>query len=167
MQGWHGSDNYLIFTNSYKMKMSVVFGVMQMTFGIILSLFNFVYFKKNVSIYNEFIPQMIFLQVRPSSPSSFCPFQSNSLTSFFLCETIKNRAFLATSRLPLSSSGALTGARCSPPVSSTCSFTCFWAPARFPTTNTSTKARWVPFCCFHRCCFFFLDLTSALLFSLS
>jgi V-type H+-transporting ATPase subunit a len=60
--GWHGADNYLIFTNSYKMKMSVIFGVVQMTFGLILSLLNHLYFKKMVSVYHEFIPQMIFLQ---------------------------------------------------------------------------------------------------------
>lgn len=60
--GWHDADNYLIFTNSYKMKMSVIFGVTQMTFGIILSLFNHLHFKRMVSVYHEFIPQMIFLQ---------------------------------------------------------------------------------------------------------
>ena len=55
--GWHGADNYLIFTNSYKMKMSVIFGVLQMTFGIILSVFNHVYFKRTVSVFNEFLPK--------------------------------------------------------------------------------------------------------------
>jgi len=32
--GWHGADNQLIFVNSYKMKMSVIFGVIQV--GILL-----------------------------------------------------------------------------------------------------------------------------------
>ena len=54
------------------MKMSVIFGVMQMTFGIILSLFNFVHFKKTVSVFNEFIPQMIFLQVSSLSTFAVC-----------------------------------------------------------------------------------------------
>ncbi|KAJ1654731.1 H(+)-transporting V0 sector ATPase subunit a [Dispira simplex] len=58
---WHGTENMLLFINSYKMKMSIIFGVIQMTFGIILSFFNHRYFKKAVNIYCEFIPQIIFM----------------------------------------------------------------------------------------------------------
>ena len=59
---WHGAENALLFSNSYKMKMAILFGVMQMTFGIVLSLYNHRYFKKPLNIYTEFIPQIIFLQ---------------------------------------------------------------------------------------------------------
>ncbi|CAG8444314.1 4229_t:CDS:10 [Acaulospora colombiana] len=59
---WHGSENYLVFTNSYKMKMSVILGVLQMSFGIVLTVFNYTYFRKATSIYTEFIPQMLFMQ---------------------------------------------------------------------------------------------------------
>ena len=37
---WALAENKLIFLNSYKMKMAIVFGVLQMNFGIILSFFN-------------------------------------------------------------------------------------------------------------------------------
>eukprot|EP00731_Ephydatia_muelleri_P038763 Em0897g3a len=39
---WAMADNELIFTNPYKMKMSIVLGVMQMLFGVILSVINYV-----------------------------------------------------------------------------------------------------------------------------
>ncbi|CAG8839656.1 10181_t:CDS:2, partial [Cetraspora pellucida] len=58
---WHGSDNFLVFTNSYKMKMSVILGVIQMSFGIVLTVYNYTYFKKRLSIWAEFIPQMLFM----------------------------------------------------------------------------------------------------------
>ncbi|KAH7890034.1 V-type ATPase, V0 complex, 116kDa subunit family [Phlebopus sp. FC_14] len=60
--GWHGADNGLVFTNSYKMKMAVVLGVIHMTFALCLQLPNHIKFKRPLDIYANFIPQMIFLQ---------------------------------------------------------------------------------------------------------
>ena len=59
---WHGAENYLLFTNSYKMKMSVILGVIHMSFGIVLTVYNYTYFKKTLSIWTEFLPQMLFMQ---------------------------------------------------------------------------------------------------------
>ncbi|KII89320.1 hypothetical protein PLICRDRAFT_139768 [Plicaturopsis crispa FD-325 SS-3] len=59
---WHGAENALVFTNSYKMKMSVVLGVIHMTFALCLQLPNHIHFKRPLDIYANFIPQMIFLQ---------------------------------------------------------------------------------------------------------
>ncbi|KAF9060701.1 H+-ATPase subunit [Rhodocollybia butyracea] len=60
--GWHGADNNLVFLNSYKMKMSIVLGVIDMTFALCLQLFNHIRFKRSLDIYANFVPQMIFLQ---------------------------------------------------------------------------------------------------------
>jgi V-type H+-transporting ATPase subunit a len=58
---WHGTTTQLAYTNSLKMKIAVSLGVVQMTFGIILSAFNFKYFGETLSIWTEFLPQMIFM----------------------------------------------------------------------------------------------------------
>ncbi|PWN48396.1 V0/A0 complex, 116-kDa subunit of ATPase [Violaceomyces palustris] len=60
--GWHGADNALVFTNSLKMKMSVILGVCHMTLGVCLNLPNFIHFGKRWKIWAEFVPQMLFLQ---------------------------------------------------------------------------------------------------------
>ncbi|KAF7310053.1 V-type proton ATPase subunit a [Mycena indigotica] len=60
--GWHGAENMLVFTNSYKMKMSIVLGVIHMTFALCLQVPNHIRFKRPIDIYANFIPQMIFLQ---------------------------------------------------------------------------------------------------------
>ena len=58
---WRDAQNSMLFLNSYKMKMSIVIGVIHMTFGICLSYVNGKYFKKALNIYCEFVPQIIFL----------------------------------------------------------------------------------------------------------
>ncbi|XP_038241128.1 V-type proton ATPase 116 kDa subunit a1 isoform X3 [Dermochelys coriacea] len=58
---WNIASNKLNFLNSFKMKMSVVLGIIHMLFGVTLSLLNHIYFKKPLNIYLGFIPEMIFM----------------------------------------------------------------------------------------------------------
>ncbi|KAL2911414.1 H(+)-transporting V0 sector ATPase subunit a [Polyrhizophydium stewartii] len=57
---WHGAENSLIFTNSYKMKMAIILGFFHMSFGIFLQIFNHVHFNRRVFIYAEVLPQVLF-----------------------------------------------------------------------------------------------------------
>ncbi|XP_069490541.1 V-type proton ATPase 116 kDa subunit a 1 isoform X3 [Ambystoma mexicanum] len=58
---WNIASNKLTFLNSFKMKMSVILGIIHMLFGVTLSLLNDIYFKKKLNIYLMFIPEMIFM----------------------------------------------------------------------------------------------------------
>ncbi|PVV03475.1 hypothetical protein BB560_002058 [Smittium megazygosporum] len=57
---WHHSDNALLFLNSYKMKLSILIGVVHMIFGMILQVFNARHFHKSINIKHIFLPQVIF-----------------------------------------------------------------------------------------------------------
>ncbi|XP_063107655.1 V-type proton ATPase 116 kDa subunit a 1 isoform X6 [Cavia porcellus] len=58
---WNIATNKLSFLNSFKMKMSVILGIVHMLFGVGLSLFNHIYFKKPLNIYFGFLPEVIFM----------------------------------------------------------------------------------------------------------
>jgi V-type H+-transporting ATPase subunit a len=60
---WKGAKNELLYYNSIKMKLSIIFGVTHMVFGILLSALNGIYFKKPYNIWFEFVPQLCFMMV--------------------------------------------------------------------------------------------------------
>ena len=62
-QKWFVADNELTFFNSFKMKFSVIIGVVHMLLGIFLKGLNDNYYKNYYGIIFEFIPQFLFMTV--------------------------------------------------------------------------------------------------------
>lgn len=58
---WQLAVNKIIFLNSYKMKLSIIFGVVHMIFGVCMSTINSNFFRRRINILLEFLPQIIFL----------------------------------------------------------------------------------------------------------
>ncbi|KAG7322889.1 hypothetical protein KOW79_014235 [Hemibagrus wyckioides] len=58
---WNMAANRLTFLNSYKMKMSVIIGVLHMSFGVVLSVFNHLHFRQRFKLYLLFLPELLFL----------------------------------------------------------------------------------------------------------
>ncbi|KAG7476386.1 hypothetical protein MATL_G00082330 [Megalops atlanticus] len=58
---WNMASNRLTFLNSYKMKMSVILGVLHMSFGIVLGVFNHLHFRQKFNLYLVFLPELLFL----------------------------------------------------------------------------------------------------------
>ena len=57
---WHVTSNELLFFNSFKMKLSVIFGIVQMFAGTCLKGINAIYFKQKLDFLFEFLPMVAF-----------------------------------------------------------------------------------------------------------
>jgi V-type H+-transporting ATPase subunit a len=57
---WHVTSNELLFFNSFKMKLSVIFGIIQMFAGTCLKGLNAIYFKEKFDFLFEFLPMVAF-----------------------------------------------------------------------------------------------------------
>lgn len=60
---WYMGKNELAFMNSLKMKLSVIFGVLQMSLGVVMKAFNAAYNGNKIDFFFEFVPQIILLLV--------------------------------------------------------------------------------------------------------
>eukprot|EP00494_Astrolonche_serrata_P032663 UN32932 len=60
---WATSGSQLDYLNSLKMKLSVIVGIAQMTFGLFIKLSNHLHEGDYLSIIGEFVPQLIFMLV--------------------------------------------------------------------------------------------------------
>ena len=60
---WAQSENETAFVNSFKMKFSIIIGVVQMMFGILLKGLNGIHFNSMVDLWFESLPQFLFMAV--------------------------------------------------------------------------------------------------------
>ncbi|XP_060117923.1 V-type proton ATPase 116 kDa subunit a 3 isoform X2 [Heteronotia binoei] len=60
---WSLAINHLTFLNSFKMKMSVILGIVHMSFGVVLGIFNHIHFRQLYKLLLVFLPEIIFLLV--------------------------------------------------------------------------------------------------------
>ncbi|XP_015279667.1 PREDICTED: V-type proton ATPase 116 kDa subunit a isoform 3 isoform X2 [Gekko japonicus] len=58
---WSLAINHLTFLNSFKMKMSVILGIVHMSFGVVLGIFNHIHCRHYYKLLLVFLPEIIFL----------------------------------------------------------------------------------------------------------
>ena len=59
---WHGTENELLMSNSFKMKLAILLGWAHMTYALMFQFVNARYFKSPIDIWGNFVPGMIFFQ---------------------------------------------------------------------------------------------------------
>jgi len=59
---WHDTENDLLFSNSYKMKLSIILGWSHMTYNLTWTLINSINFKKPIDFWGNYLPGMVFFQ---------------------------------------------------------------------------------------------------------
>ena len=57
---WQVAENKIEYLNAFKMKISIILGVIHMLFGVFMSLKNHLYFKNTLSIFAEFAHHFFF-----------------------------------------------------------------------------------------------------------
>ncbi|XP_062972919.1 V-type proton ATPase 116 kDa subunit a 3 isoform X2 [Elgaria multicarinata webbii] len=58
---WSLAVNHLTFLNSFKMKMSVILGIVHMSIGVCLGIFNHIHFRQRYKLLLVFLPEITFL----------------------------------------------------------------------------------------------------------
>lgn len=58
---WPLSDQLLTFHNNFKMKLAVIFGIVQMLLGVVMKGLNSLYFRNKLDFFFEFIPQFLLM----------------------------------------------------------------------------------------------------------